>query len=105
MCVWTSPILQVFKEFGVDPTSSGVTDAGEPVCWYLSNGNTSTWIFLSWRTTKDVLRNAMTWYYQNKANQALPLKSEGSFDVKWKNVKSPKDASLQVIFINHPIVL
>jgi hypothetical protein len=46
----------------------------------------------------------MTWHYQNKANQALPLKSESIFDVKWKNVKSPKDASLQVIFVNHPIV-
>ncbi|KAF8334781.1 hypothetical protein F5887DRAFT_1079491 [Amanita rubescens] len=46
---------------------------------------------------------ASAWHYQNKANQALPLKSEGSFDVMWKNVKSLKDAPSQVIFINHPI--
>ena len=53
---------------------------------------------------ENVNLNTMTWHYQNKASQALPLKSEGSFDVMRKNVKSLKDASSQVIFVNHPIV-
>ena len=48
--------------------------------------------------------SASTWHFQNKPSQALPLKSEDSFDVMRKRVKSLKDPSSQIIFVNHPII-
>ena len=53
---------------------------------------------------ENVSLNALTWHFQNKSSQALPLKSEDSFDVMRKQVKSLKDPSSQIIFVNHPII-
>lgn len=53
---------------------------------------------------ENVSLNALTWHFQNKPSQALPLKSEDSFDIMRKRVKSLKDPSSQIIFVNHPII-
>lgn len=53
---------------------------------------------------ENVSLNALTWHFRNKPSQALPLKSEDSFNVMRKRVKSLKDPSSQIIFVNHPII-
>ena len=53
---------------------------------------------------ENISLNAMTWHFQNKSSHALPLKSEDGFDVMRTQVKSHKDPSSQIIFVNHPMI-